>query len=93
MKEDFKDPKRMSFKDYLAVVFSGSYLAMLWAHFLMGIGDKDTLSLLNTNIGIILTGYFVHEVTRLGTDAYRENKQIYREKGVIEGEHTRPKDY
>ena len=74
MKEDFKDPKRMSFKDYLAVVFSGSYLAMLWAHFIAGIGDKDTLSLLNTNIGIILTGYFVHEITRMGADAYREKK-------------------
>lgn len=76
VEERFNDPRRFSFKDGLACAFAGTYLTQIWLIFL-GYGDKYIIDALNPLLVVILSGYFVHEVARMGTDAYsqRQNSQ------------------
>ena len=68
--ERFNDPKRFSFKDGLAVSFVAVFLPMVIGKY-FGIGDAWAVELAGDMIKIILGGYFVHEVVRMGADAYQ----------------------
>ena len=61
LRNRFSHPLKFSFKDLLAVLFSGSFLTMIWMLFLWDMGNKDLLDFLKTPLEIILGGYFIHE--------------------------------
>lgn len=67
------DPNKISFKDILAVIFTVVFLFMIVMNF-FGKGNIEVSKLLNNSIEIVLTGYFLHEIGGLVTDAYVRRK-------------------
>lgn len=70
MKDFFSRPREFSFKDGVAVIFICAFLPLIVMVF-AGYGDKWVVEVMADLMKIILTGYFVHEIARMGTDAYQ----------------------
>jgi hypothetical protein len=73
IEDRFSAPRQFSFKDGLAVSFVLVYLPMIIASY-FGCGEEWAVDQLGRMIQIILGGYFVHEVARMGTDAYQSRR-------------------
>lgn len=73
IEDRFSAPRQFSFKDGLAVSFVLVYLPMIIASY-FGYGEEWAVDQLGRMIQIILGGYFVHEVARMGTDAYQSRR-------------------
>ena len=63
MKDFFNQPNAFSFKDLLAMIFSGSFLYYCYCA-LVSVQALELVKVMTPLIGIILGGYFVQESAR-----------------------------
>ena len=84
--KNFSEPYAFSFKDFMAILTTIPFLAMVVVKNFWGIGDYEAITFLKTGFEIVLGGYFIHETARMGV-------RYYSNKNKVDGESEREVDY